>query len=84
MIQQTLTPEQRALLQTQLNEAVAAYHQLMTGQAARVVVDQNGERVEFAVSNSAKLASYITSLRLQLAQFDTCALRAVAPAQFIF
>jgi membrane protease subunit (stomatin/prohibitin family) len=84
MNQQPLTPEQRAALEVQLNEAVAAYHQLTTGQAARVVVDQNGERVEFVAANSAKLASYITSLRMQLAPLGGCGLRALAPAQFIF
>jgi membrane protease subunit (stomatin/prohibitin family) len=82
-MQQILTAAERLAVQARLDEAVAAYHQLTTGQSARVVVDQNGERVEFVAANSAKLASYITSLRMQLAPTG-CALQALAPAQFMF
>ena len=78
-----LTDAERLVLQTRLDEAVAAYHQLTVGGAARVVVDQNGERVEFVAANSAKLASYITSLRLKLAPIG-CGLQALAPARFYF
>lgn len=83
MIQQTLTAAERLVVQARLDEAVSAYHQLTVGGAARVVVDQNGERVEFVSANSAKLASYITSLRMQLAPVG-CGLQALAPAQFFF
>lgn len=83
MYQQPLTAAERLVVQAQLDEAVAAYHQLTIGQQARVVVDQNGERVEFTASNSAKLASYITSLRMKLAPVG-CGVPAVAPAQFFF
>lgn len=55
-----MTPQQR------LAQAEAAYHSLMTGTLARVVVDQNGERVEFNAANSAKLLAYIQSLRDQI------------------
>lgn len=60
------TPEQTIILQTQLAEAKAAYHRLMLGGAARVIVDQNGERVEFLSANAGKLAQYILSLEQQL------------------
>jgi Spy/CpxP family protein refolding chaperone len=40
-----LTPEQRAALEANLADARAAYHQLAIGGQARVIVDQNGERV---------------------------------------
>lgn len=82
-MQQILTAAERLAIQARLDEAVSAYHQLTIGQAARVVVDQNGERVEFTAANSAKLASYITTLRLQLAPAGNV-LQALAPARFIF
>jgi predicted TPR repeat methyltransferase len=46
-----------------LVEAEAAYHQLMVGGAVRVVVDQNGERVEYTSVNAANLLRYIADLR---------------------
>lgn len=51
--------------QALLTEARAAHHSLMTGTRARVIVDQNGQRVEFANSNRADLASYILQLESQ-------------------
>lgn len=62
----TLTPEQRAVLETRLTEAENAYHQLAMGQAARVFVDQNGERIEYVAANANRLQTYITSLKYQL------------------
>lgn len=53
-------------LQRLLNEAQLAYHQVQMGKAVSVVVDQNGERVEFAPSNRAALAGYIQNLKQQL------------------
>lgn len=58
----TLTPEQRTLYETRLADAESSYHDLRTGKAARVFVDQNGERVEFAVANAARLQAYIMEL----------------------
>lgn len=55
-----LTPAQR------LEEAEHQYHLLVTGQAAKVFVDQNGERVEYAVANAARLAQYIQTLKNSL------------------
>lgn len=45
-----------------LAQAQGALHALMTGQSARVVVDQNGERVEFTSVNADRLRAYIVSL----------------------
>ena len=45
-----------------LAEAQRARHALVTGQAPKVVVDQNGERVEFNSTNMAELNKYINSL----------------------
>lgn len=78
-----LTPQQRVILTTRLEDARQAYHQLATGQQARVIVDQNGERVEFAVANKGMLHTYIMSLESQLAVVPA-AMRGIGPAQFIF
>jgi hypothetical protein len=52
--------------QLQLDQARAAYHALMTGTMAKVVVDQNGERVEFTTTTSSKLLAYIQQLEVAL------------------
>jgi hypothetical protein len=84
MYPQTLTPEERVQIETNLAEARSSYHTLTTGLQARVVVDQNGERVEFTAANSARLAQYIRSLELKLAPTCHDALRMVGPASFTF
>lgn len=48
--------------QEQLDDAKAQYHLLLTGQQARVFVDQNGERVEYTAANRQALAAYIQRL----------------------
>ena len=53
-------------LRTLLNEAERAYHRLMLGLSPRVVVDQNGERIEYTAANAPRLAQYIASLKQQL------------------
>lgn len=53
-------------IQQLLNEAIAAQHELNLGKSARVVVDQNGERVEYTAANSARLSQYIDTLYRQL------------------
>lgn len=62
----TLTPEQTSKLKARLDSAEASYHELMLGQSARVFVDQNGERVEYAAQNAQRLNAYILSLKMQL------------------
>lgn len=54
-------------LNEQLTAARLAYHQLMTGQAPKVIVDQNGERVEFVAANADRLRQYIVSLESAIA-----------------
>lgn len=49
-------------LQQRIDDAKAKYHSLITGRAPRVVVDQNGERVEYAPTNADKLKAYIQTL----------------------
>jgi predicted regulator of Ras-like GTPase activity (Roadblock/LC7/MglB family) len=58
-------------LQQKLDQAEAAYHDLMIGQSARVVVDQNSERVEFTAANASKLLQYINELKAQLGTLST-------------
>ena len=55
-----------ATVADRLAEAEVEYHALITGNKPRVVVDQNGERVEFTVANAGRLKQYIESLKLTL------------------
>ena len=48
-----------------LAEAEEAMHALQIGQNARVIVDQNGERIEYSAANRADLRSYIERLRFE-------------------
>lgn len=54
-----LTCEELAEL---LANARKAYNDLVMGGQVRVVVDQNGERVEFTAANSARLSLYIQTI----------------------
>lgn len=51
--------------QANLADARLKYHQLMVGGMPRVIVDQNGQRVEFTSGNASGLAAYITRLEGQ-------------------
>lgn len=51
----------------QLADAKAQYHLLVTGQQAKVFVDQNGERVEYQAANRGDLLKYITRLEADIA-----------------
>lgn len=61
-----LSATDRATYTARLSSAEDALHRLLTGSAARVIVDQNTERVEFAVANADKLRAYIKELRIKL------------------
>lgn len=45
-----------------LAQAQEALHNLATGRMARVIVDQNGERVEFTMTTMSQLQAYVASL----------------------
>lgn len=47
-----------------LAQAQEAKHKLVTGQMARVFVDQNGERVEYTATNLKYLSDYIRELEM--------------------
>lgn len=61
-----LTEEERALYQTRLTDAEQSLHLIVTGQQAKVYVDQNGERVEYQMTNTDRLRAYIFELRTLL------------------
>lgn len=65
-----MTDAERQILVNRLAEAEAAYHTMMLGNKASVVVDSNGERIEFGKSESYKLSSYIAELKRQLTPYD--------------
>lgn len=63
-----LTPEQTVIYRGYLTSAEQAYHDLRIGGMAKVFVDQNGERVEYALANAAGLRSYILELKIALGE----------------
>lgn len=72
---------------TMLRDAEKAYHQLVTGTQPRVVVDQNGERVEFTAANKTVLYQYIMQLKSTLGSGCGNAPslpQTYGPAQFFF
>lgn len=79
--------ECRELYTKWLNEALNAYHQLNTGGSVRVIVDQNGERVEYTAANRQSLLAWIMRLQNALKNPNPCdALMGVPgkPAGFLF
>lgn len=73
-----------AYTKTMLQEARTAYHNLVIGRAPSVIVDQNGERVEFNRANQAKLAQYIQQMEIALNGCAQGAPSNIGPANFIF
>ena len=70
-----------------LDEAKAALHALNTGTMARVSVDKDGSRVEFAVANKEGLRNYIAELENTLTKPQCCtgtAQRVRGPLGFYF
>lgn len=59
-------------LQAMLAEAEKAYHEMMLGGSVRVVVDQNGERVEYTAANKQFLFNWILTLKARLASPNPC------------
>ena len=53
-------------LRSRYDNALAAYDDLLTGKSVRVLVDQNGERIEYTPATASKLLGYITSLASSL------------------
>lgn len=55
-----------ATLTIWLRKAEEAYNNLQTGKLVKVMVDQNGERVEFNTTTAPRLLNYILDLKRQL------------------
>lgn len=79
-----ITPAERVLLNQRLAEAEKAYHDLNLGLSARVVVDQNGERVEFTAANRTGLYNYIQELKNKLGCNTIAGRPNNGPAGFVF
>lgn len=62
----TLTPAERQELEGYLADAKKAYHQIMLGQQAVQIRDQNGETITYGQAKAGELAGYIASLQGQL------------------
>lgn len=58
-----LTTTERATYTARLEDAEAQLHLVLTGQSARVFVDQNGERIEYTSASASRLQTYIAELR---------------------
>lgn len=54
-----------------LDEARTAYFRISTGQSVAVVIDQNGERIEFQKGNLTALADLIRKMEMELAAGST-------------
>lgn len=67
--------------QDDLTAARDAYKKLMLGLTPKVVVDMNGERVEFTSANKSSLYAYIVALDAYL---NPLALPDNGPASFLF
>lgn len=79
--------ECRKELMDWLKEAKDALHQLNTGGSVRVVVDQNGERVEYTAANRQSLLAYIMRLQSAINSNNPCGAMYGAPGKpvgFIF
>jgi hypothetical protein len=59
-------------LQTQLDEARQAYHQLMLGQQVVMIRDSNGEQIQYGNASASKLAAYISMLEMKLGVPTSC------------
>lgn len=78
-------PIQIEALKKLLEDALKAYHNLLTGKMARVFVDQNGERVEFTAAKKTDLYNYIQQLKAELG-YPGCgsAANSAPPLRFLF
>ena len=73
-------------LTEKLQDARAAYHKLMTGTSARVIVDgADGSRLEFTAANKQSLYNYIKELESQLGlATGSTSYLTNGPARFVF
>ena len=65
----------------QIQEMKLQYHRLISGGSVSVVIDQNGERIEYARGDAQRLWAYILAAE---AQSQTASLKAMRPLSFMF
>lgn len=77
-----------AELKMMLIDALDSLHNLRTGKMARVIVDKNGERVEFTSATQNGLITYINQLRNAMDEKECNKSKmnasAISPIGFIF
>ena len=73
-----MTPEECAALAARIADLTTSYEELLAGTKARVLVDQNGERIEYNGGNSRSLFTYIKGLEGQFSRECTTCRRAVS------
>jgi hypothetical protein len=78
---QTKTLADLLTLQTSVGDA---YTRLMSGQTPRVIVDQNGERVEFTATSADKLGAYLTQIALAIQSKQQAPVTLTRPMDFWF
>lgn len=64
----TMTPEECAAMRARIDGLIENYEDLLAGRKARVLVDQNGERIEFNGGDSRRLWNYIQSLEVKFSE----------------
>lgn len=62
-----LSPSECAALAAKIAQLTDSYEQLLSGRKARVLVDQNGERIEFNGGNTRSLFAYLEGLKSEYA-----------------
>lgn len=69
-----------------LMEADQAYHDLMHGGLVRSVTDENGENVQFTMTNKAQLLAYIQQLQTLCPEYSATSLIGASrpPFRFLF
>ena len=73
-----------ATLRVWLTEAQSAYQRIAVGKSLRVVVDSNGERMEFTAASLDKLRTHIRDLQARIAPFDGQQPAYARPFNFVF
>lgn len=76
-----MSPLDKQIIRQRLAVAYEQYDKLITGRAPRVLVDQNGERLEYTAANAERLERYIASLEAKLADHPSTQ-RVIGPLYF--
>lgn len=58
----SLSPEEIAAIKTRLEQAKAAYHQIMMGKGTAEVRDSDGSSIRYTTANTSRLKVYIAEL----------------------